>query len=652
MRIGPYEVLGELGRGGMGTVYRVREADGREAALKLFAGGSEDPEKVAAFEREVRLLRSFTRAEGFVAVIDVGSERGWRYLVMPFLEGGTLRQRLKAGKLDVVEAVTLVATVAEAMGSAHEKGVVHRDLKPENVLFDGEGRPLVADLGLAKHFRRDVLGASKSGAMSETGVIAGTPGYMAPEQLEDSKRAQPQADVFALGAILHEALTGKRPFEGNGLLGYTEALLSDPLPPSKLRAGVPAWLDEVVRRALARKEEERFVDARALARALRAGAAGASARRRVAIVLGGFVVAVFLGAAAYRIATSSRQPAPITPPRAPPAPPPRAPSAVELAERAEKKVGTGGEDEAVALASRAIQLEPSLARAWAVRGEARYLRGDSAGARADLERAIELGSESARAWCLRGLMRLDDDPSGAIDDATRAIELDPNQVRAWSLRGRARFRMGQGNDVVAGMRDLTRSIELAPGLATVWLDRALARGMIRDFEGEVSDAGRAIELDPSVPEAWELRAKGREETGNVDGAIADLSRELEIAPQLAEGWGHRGMLFARRGDLERAMAGLSRAIEIDPRLGPAYLCRGSVKQDRGDLPGALDDMSKAIELDPRHGEAWMRRGDLRLRMGDAAGAVADLGRALELAPDQAIAALLRNKLEEARKKVR
>src|SRR5205085_9317034 len=125
--------------------------------------------------------------------------------------GGTLRDRLARGPLALGEATALVTKIARALGRAHERGLVHRDVKPENVLFDAAGEPLVADLGLAKHFRRD-LGMSAS--LSRTHETRGTPGYMAPEQVESAKDAGPPADVFALGAVLYECLGGIAAFEG------------------------------------------------------------------------------------------------------------------------------------------------------------------------------------------------------------------------------------------------------------------------------------------------------------------------------------------------------------------------------------------------------------------------------------------------------
>jgi serine/threonine-protein kinase len=147
VRVGAYEVLSELGRGGMGAVYRASAPDGNIVALKVLL--ALDTEKLARFERERRLLSIFTAQDGFVPLLDAGVCEAGPYVVMPLLEGGTLRARLQKGALGIEETIELARALARAVGRAHARGVVHRDLKPENILFTKEGRPLVADLGLA-----------------------------------------------------------------------------------------------------------------------------------------------------------------------------------------------------------------------------------------------------------------------------------------------------------------------------------------------------------------------------------------------------------------------------------------------------------------------------------------------------------------------
>ncbi|HZV01700.1 MAG TPA: serine/threonine-protein kinase, partial [Planctomycetota bacterium] len=215
MKIGPYEVLGTLGRGGMGVVYRARSPGGEEVALKIL--GRLEADGIARFDRERRLLGGLGVEDGFVPLLDAGESAQGPWIVMPLVTGGTLRERLRGGPLGVEGTLEVGRALAGALAKAHERGIVHRDLKPENVLYH-EGRPLLADLGLAKHFDRSTPGASQTVSLSVDGSSRGTAGYMPPEQMRDAKSVGPPADVFALGAILLECLAGRPAFPGKNAL--------------------------------------------------------------------------------------------------------------------------------------------------------------------------------------------------------------------------------------------------------------------------------------------------------------------------------------------------------------------------------------------------------------------------------------------------
>ena len=315
-----YRVVAEIGRGSQATVYRaVDPKTGDEVAIKLLA--LHHASALARFERERRLLEGLGAEEGFVPLVGAGSAAEGPFLVMPFVGGGSLEERLERGSLTIDEAIALGHALASAVARAHARGVVHRDLKPANVLFTKRGtetgdwgRPLVADLGIAKHFDRAAPGASQSASLSKTGVLMGTAGYTAPEQLRDAKAVGPPADVFALGAILYECVAGRPAFPGATPLEVLEAVETGRFEPlRRTRAGVPGRLDALVARALARDPTARFADAADLARALE-GARHAS-RAPLAIGLAAGTIAV----AVLALATVRRPP--VEPERAPSAPP-------------------------------------------------------------------------------------------------------------------------------------------------------------------------------------------------------------------------------------------------------------------------------------------------------------------------------------------
>jgi serine/threonine-protein kinase len=327
MDFGPYQVTGEIGRGGMGAVFRGRAPDGRDVAIKLLLATNARA-GVERFDRERRLLSSLGESSGFVPLLDAGSGGSGPYLVMPFVSGGTLRDRLRTGPLPTDEAVTLVRAIAESVGRAHARGIVHRDLKPENVLFTADGRPLVADLGLAKHFDPDAPGASGSHALSKTGDFRGTIGYMAPEQMGKAKDAAPPADVFALGAILYECVAGVPAFTGDGVHVVLARVANGKYTPlARATPGTPAWLSGVVARALDPDPARRFRDGAEIAEALARGPSLAIARPRALVALA--VVAALVAGSAIAVAFHRASRAPVVPPA--PAPTPVAPAEPERA---------------------------------------------------------------------------------------------------------------------------------------------------------------------------------------------------------------------------------------------------------------------------------------------------------------------------------
>ncbi len=216
-RLGDYEVLSELGRGGFATVYRARGPQGETVAVKVLTERATD-DAYSRFAREERLLEALGEAEGFVPILATGVSEYGPFFVMPLLPGGTLRDRLeKQGTLEYEEALQLGRALATSIGWAHERGIVHRDLKPENILFAKDGRALIADLGIAKHFKKGSTTNSVSESITEQGVFLGTAHYMAPEHMDDSKSVGPRADVFALGALLYECVIGTPPFAGRNI---------------------------------------------------------------------------------------------------------------------------------------------------------------------------------------------------------------------------------------------------------------------------------------------------------------------------------------------------------------------------------------------------------------------------------------------------
>ena len=268
--LGPYVIAAPLGAGGMGEVYRARDTRlGRDVAIKvILAELARDPERIKRFEQEARAAGALNHP-GVCAIHDLGIHEGSPFVVMELLEGETLRERLNAGPIPVRKAIDYVAQAAHGLAAAHKKGIVHRDLKPENLFLTKDGRVKVLDFGLAKLTRPEMLALTgerpTSIAATETGAILGTIGYMAPEQVL-GKAADARSDLFGLGAILYELLTGKRAFHGVSYVETLHAILNEePAPLATLRPDVPAGLEMIVRHCMEKDPEGRFQAATDLA---------------------------------------------------------------------------------------------------------------------------------------------------------------------------------------------------------------------------------------------------------------------------------------------------------------------------------------------------------------------------------------------------
>jgi WD40 repeat protein/predicted Ser/Thr protein kinase len=258
-----YDVQGELGRGGMGIVYKARQVGlDRLVALKmLYPGGPAEAEAVARFRREAEAAARLQHPN-IVQIYEVGEHDGRPYFSLALIEGGSLAEQLEGKPLPAARAAALVETIARAAHAAHARGIVHRDLKPTNILLTGDGTPLIADFGLARRMDRQTQ-------LTRDGSIAGTPGYMAPEQVL-GKPVAPATDVYALGVVLYEVLTGRPPFVGGSAHDLLlRVVREEPIPPRRLQPGVSRDLETVCLKALEKEPGRRYASAEALADDLR-----------------------------------------------------------------------------------------------------------------------------------------------------------------------------------------------------------------------------------------------------------------------------------------------------------------------------------------------------------------------------------------------
>ena len=268
-KIGRYEIRAELGRGGMATVYHGYDPRfEREVAVKVLPSEllHSDPQFKLRFEREAKIIAQLEHPS-IVPVYDVGDEGGQPYFVMRYMNGGSLSERIKTKVMSVEEAAKILGQIAPGLDEAHSKGIIHRDLKPSNILFDSKGTPYISDFGIAK------LSQAQASSVTGSGII-GTPAYMAPEQAS-GETVDGRSDIYAVGIILFEMLTGRQPYEADTPMAIAIKHITDPVPQIlDANPNLPPEVDAIIKTAMAKSKEDRFSTAVEMVDALKAVGSG------------------------------------------------------------------------------------------------------------------------------------------------------------------------------------------------------------------------------------------------------------------------------------------------------------------------------------------------------------------------------------------
>src|SRR5262245_17790064 len=269
-QLGPYEIVGPLGSGGMGDVYRARDNRlRREVALKMLSDAAvNDMDSLARFDRETHAVAALNHPN-ILAIHDSGSHNGVPYAVTELLEGETLAERLRSGPLAPPRATELACQVAEGLGAAHAQGVIHRDVKPQNIFLTHDGRAKILDFGIARIEKLATLSPARASQKSSSAMLIGTAGYVSPEQVR-GKRADARSDIFSLGAVYYEMLTGRRAFVRDSPVETLGAVLRDDPRKYPETAKIPEPLQAFVFRCLEKDPADRYQAARDVLLDLRA----------------------------------------------------------------------------------------------------------------------------------------------------------------------------------------------------------------------------------------------------------------------------------------------------------------------------------------------------------------------------------------------
>ncbi len=613
-RVQHYVVGERLGEGGMGSVYRAEDVRlGRHVALKfLQADSADDPQLRARLFREARAASSL-KSSGIASIYDIGEHEGTVFIVMELVDGEPLSRRVASGPLPVPAVVDIGTQVADALDEAHAQGVVHRDIKSANLMIDARGRVKVLDFGLAKVMRQpegEIDVTRQVSVETRAGTILGTFSYMSPEQAL-GRPVDHRSDLFSLGVVLFELLTGRLPFEGATVLETVERLVhADPPAIARFNYSVPAALDQVVTKLLAKDPAFRYQSAREVYIDLVAVARQLEGRSRIATEASWLDGRSGLSDGLPRAQALERGVAVTT-------------FANITGEPADDWIGSGIA-ETVTADLKNLKGISVIARAQVF--EAAKALEAAAGVPSDDRAALEIGRRIGATWIVAGafqrvgpMVRI---TAQFLDARTaqvlRTVKVDGRIDDIFDLQDRIVFELSQG-------------LQLA-------LDASAIDGITRD-ETESVEAYEAYSRG-----VMNLRIASRE---SVDRAIAQFERAVERDPRYAQAWASLGQALNLKGQFlsipELSAKGfdcLRRAIEIDPSRASAHYLLGSSLLQARRYDEALASVRESLRLDPKTAGAHAMLGRiLWFGKGDFEGGIAALEQAAALNPESGYAFL-------------
>ena len=650
-RVGAYEILGPIGRGGMGEVYRARDRKlDRDVAIKVLpAHLSSSPAAHSRFEREAKAVAALSHPN-ILSIFDFGFEGGIAYAVTELLQGETLRAKLEIGPMSTRTAVDYALQMAKGLAAAHERGIVHRDLKPENIFVSKDGHLKILDFGLAKREEKVAPGeetsAPTASGQTEPGTVMGTVGYMSPEQVR-AITADHRSDVFSFGAILYEMLAGRRAFRKDTAGDTLAAILRDE--PAALPLGTPVFLDRVVRHCLEKDRDNRFQSARDIVFALAEESSlppsivRAPAPRRPTLgrllAIGAASLAVAIGALVWM-----RQRSPATPPTTSIA---VLPFTNMSADKDQDYFSDGLTEEVMGLLTKVRGLRVmGRTSSFAFRGKTDDVEaiGRKLHVSAILEGSVRRVGDRIRVAAQ--LVNVSDgfqvwaetyDRSAAdiyaVQDAIAAsvvgalkVELahgesviEPDRRTSNSeaynlyLLGRQLWNRQTPENYRRAVDAFRRAVALDPGFGAAYAGLARSVAMDTQFNSTNSaerDRGRrealelaekAVLLEPTLTEALFTRGWLRYDIGwDWSGAQADLTKALERDPNDPDTLRGEGTVLAALGRLPEAIATMKKATAVDPLQGQAYFRIGTYLTASGELKAARDAFQKAFEINPEN----------------------------------------------------
>ncbi|MDZ4834467.1 MAG: serine/threonine-protein kinase [Candidatus Melainabacteria bacterium] len=623
-----YEVLELIGEGGMASVYKVRShADDSLFAIKMLkAELARDPLAILRFKQEVKAAAKLGHPN-LVASYELGEmDDGTPFFVMDYVDGSNLSALLiEQGKLTVERALEIFIAMCEAMEHAHSKGVVHRDLKPSNVLVNAQGLVKVVDFGIAKVLVSGTT-TGNTASLTQTGELFGSPLYMSPEQCM-GENSDERSDIYSLGCVIYELLSGRPPFEGANPIKIIFGHLNET--PARFAKGSVgdgakrlASLEAIVFCCLEKLPANRYQSVHDLLKDLenvKEGKPPSIARnspvmrrnvlKKVAVVVG---VLGLAGGAVFGISTLSHQ------------------------EKPEAKAVVVPKQDNLAVKrlidsfTTEIQAHPDEDYWYIMRGTTYRENGELVNALMDFTMAINKNPKNAKAYRERGWTHaLMEQWQKAADDNTAAIELNPKYADAYIGRSRDYGALGKIKESYA---DASKAIELNPSNPMAYLNRAGAAFDMKNYKQSLADCDQCVKLNPADPHPRILRSRVAEKLGDLKKALDDLSfivsKRPEEVPRIVE----RAYLYNKLGKYDLSLQDSEKALALDPKHVGGHIARATSLIGLNRKTEGFDAFERGLAVDPNNSEIWKLKGDIYAKMGELSKATENYDTALKLSP--------------------
>lgn len=655
-----FEIISELGRGGMAVVYKARQTDlDRIVALKILPPEmTHDSSYIARFRQEARSAARLEHPH-IMPVYEVGEANGLHYIAMKFIQGRTLKDLVQAeGALSVQHAAQILAQVGEALDHAHRQGVIHRDIKPSNIMITDEGWVYLTDFGLAR-------GTGSTGGLTMAGTVMGTPEYMSPEQAQGLANVGPPTDIYALGVVLYELITGTFPFKADTPMGMLAArLLQAPTPPRDIRGDLPNAVEDVVMRALARKPEARFASAADMVANLRAAtgiSATPTAQRPVTPMagvpaMGDTIRATPIATPVPPIPTPQyvRQPASdVSAGRGAQATPgfvgtvpsiqPTIQSGAAGTQAPAQKRGNTGRTVAIALGVAVLGMVVILAMSFFGGRRGPDVRPTPVVNTTELQALIDAGDKA---------LGEDNGMDSALDSYHKALDASPGSPLALeklALAYNLRFDWPNAEEYANELIDSSQSDDRQLALGYTLLADALASQ--GDPNSAMPEVQKAIELDSNLSLTHAihsniLAAQARaandtnlmdqalDEVGLAEDAIADETPLIQALTYNANGYtfAQERFLSGNEDYMEQSEQSYERAIELQPGLALFHVNLGYLRSAQEEYDSARDNFEDAINVDSSFAAAQTAIGWSYYDEGDADKAATAFDAAIDINP--------------------